>query len=178
MISPLSILSRVILVVLDLSNQHLNLNQSQLCRYLFFNLNHGLRRPNNYFFQHIFICFVFLIIPPFFIQILKKKSQMVLRYTLQSGINIGPTFINFGFFSRHYGLIIGPTFIFFYISLHILFSRICQISQALCLFFLTNFPGPTFISCPTFILDSRVPRLIIYILIHQSLSVCLVCSIF
>ena len=27
------------------------------------------------------------------------------RFTLESGIDIGPTFINFGFFSRPYGLI-------------------------------------------------------------------------
>ena len=77
----LSILSRVILVVLDLSHQHFNLKPSQLCRYLLFNLNHGLRKPNNCFFQYIFKCFVFLNIQPFFIQIPKKKSQMVLRYT-------------------------------------------------------------------------------------------------
>ena len=31
--------------------------------------------------------------------------------TLDSGIDIGPTFIIFGFFSKPYGLIKGPTFI-------------------------------------------------------------------
>ena len=86
--------------------------------------------------------------------------------TLQSEINVGPTFINFGFFSSPHVLIKDPTFIkyqsFFHglrifssflgvfnTSLHILF-------QALRLLFFPNFPGPTFIPCPTSILDSRV----------------------
>ena len=43
--------------------------------------------------------------------------------TLDSGIDIGPTFINLGLFSRPYGY----------------------------LFALTNFPGPKFILCPMFI---------------------------
>ena len=51
-----------------------------------------------------------------------KKSRSVtnlgrncpLKSTLQSGINVGPTLINFGFFSRPYNLIKGPTFIKFW----------------------------------------------------------------
>ena len=92
--------------------------------------------------------------------------------TLESGINIGPTFINFGFFSRPYSLIKGPTFIKFwnfYQGLHKFsslmdfllhkfehFVHALLLFKALHLFFLTNFPGPTVIPCPTSIPDSRV----------------------
>ena len=34
--------------------------------------------------------------------------------TLDSALNVGPTFTNFGFLSRPYGLIRGPTFINFW----------------------------------------------------------------
>ena len=70
-------------------------------------------------------------------------------------MNVGPTFINFGFFSMPYGLIKGPTNIykfdvcFFNMTLYILF-------KALHLLFLANFLGPMFIICPTFIQDSGV----------------------
>ena len=92
--------------------------------------------------------------------------------TLQSGINVGPTFINFGFFSRPYSLIKGPTFIKFWnfyqglqkfsslmgFLLHKFahFVHALRLFKALRLFFLTNFPGPTVIPCPTSIPDSRV----------------------
>ena len=46
---------------------------------------------------------------------LKCILTRVLEYreksTLESRINVGPTFINFGLFSWPYGLIKGPTFI-------------------------------------------------------------------
>ena len=69
--------------------------------------------------------------------------------TLYSGINVGPTFINFGFFSRPYGLIreyikviqvviyyIGHVYLMPYVY------SFCQIFQALCLFpaLLTSIP--------------------------------------
>ena len=92
--------------------------------------------------------------------------------TLQSGINVGPTFINFGFFSKPYSLIKGPTLIKFWKKSEkkykfwlqtILFRiKIGQLFQALRLFrklwllFLSNFPGSMFIPFPTFIPDSRV----------------------
>jgi hypothetical protein len=81
-------------------------------------------------------------------------------------------FINFGIFSRPYSLIKGPTFIklleFLPVSLkfsclmgfllhkfaHFVYAL--QLFKALRLFFLTNFPGPTVIPCPTSIPDSRV----------------------
>ena len=93
-------------------------------------------------------------------------------YTLQSGINVGPTFIDFGFFSRPYSIIKGPTFIKFWnfykglqnfsslmgFLLHKFahFVHALRLFKVLRLFFLTNFPGPTIISCPTSIPDSRV----------------------
>ena len=71
--------------------------------------------------------------------------------TLDSGIDVGPIFINFGFFSRRYdGLIreyIGKGYLDGY-----LLHRTC----VSCLFFLPNFPGPTFIPCPMFIPEARV----------------------
>ena len=51
----------------------------------------------------------------------------------------------------------------------------CQIFQALrlfkalCLYFLSNFPGPTFIPCPTLIPDSRVNLHASHMLRSQSL---------
>ena len=94
------------------------------------------------------------------------------RSTLQSGINVGPTFINFGFYSRPYSLIKGPTFIRFWnfyqglqkfsSLMGFLLHKFAHFVHALCLFkalrlfFLTNFPGPTVIPCPTSIPDSRV----------------------
>ena len=97
------------------------------------------------------------------------------RSTLQSGINIGPTFINFGFYSRPYSLIKGPTFIRFWnfyqglqkfsslmgFLLHRFahFVHTLHLFKALCLFFLTNFPGPTVIPCPTSIPDFRVEEM-------------------
>ena len=82
-------------------------------------------------------------------------------YTLASGIDVGPTFINFDFFSRPYSLIKGPTFINFWNFYQALqkFSSLMgfflykfahfvhglRIFKALRLFFLTNFPGPTLI---------------------------------
>ena len=81
-------------------------------------------------------------------------------------------FINFGFFSRPYSLIKGPTFIKFwnfyqglqkFSSLMVFllhkfahFVHALRLFKALRLFFLTNFPGPTVIPCPTSIPDSRV----------------------
>jgi hypothetical protein len=38
------------------------------------------------------------------------------------------------------------------------FVHALRLFQALRLFFLTNFPGPTVIPCPTSIPDSRVPK--------------------
>ena len=35
-----------------------------------------------------------------------------------------------------------------------------RLFKAICLFFLTNFPGPMFIPCPTSIMDSRVKALV------------------
>ena len=94
--------------------------------------------------------------------------------SLDSGINVGPTFINFGFFSRPYSLIKGPTFIKFWnfyqglqkfsslmaFLLHKFahFVHALRLFKALWLFFLKNFPGPTVIPCPTSILDSRVGK--------------------
>ena len=43
--------------------------------------------------------------------VVNKKHFII--YTLYSGINVGPTLINFGLFSRPYNLIKGPTFIKF-----------------------------------------------------------------
>ena len=47
------------------------------------------------------------------------------EYTLDSGIDVGPRFINFGFFSWPYGLIKSPTFIIFSI-----FFQALQIGNA------------------------------------------------
>ena len=101
--------------------------------------------------------------------------------TLESRIDIGPTVINLAFFSRPYGLIKGPTFINFWnffqalqfahfvffnivISLqydffsHTSLHIICQIFPALWLFVFPNFPCPTFIQGPTFILFDKFSR--------------------
>ena len=82
------------------------------------------------------------------------------------------------FFFRPYSLIKGPTFIkvwnfsqglqifsslmgFFWHKFgH--FVHVLRLFKALRLFFLTNFPGPTVIPCPTSILDSRVVWMISY----------------
>ena len=100
--------------------------------------------------------------------------------------------INLAFFSRPYGLIKGPTFINFWnffqalrliqfahfvqsdfffnigISLqcdffsHTSLHIICQIFPALRIFFFPNFPCPTFIQGPTFILFAKSSRLYAY----------------
>ena len=96
------------------------------------------------------------------------------KCTLQSGINVGPTFINFGIFSKPYSLIKGPTFIKFWnfyqglqkfsslmgFLLHKFahFADALRLFKALRLFFLSNFPGPTFIPCPTSIPETRVNK--------------------
>ena len=98
--------------------------------------------------------------------------------TLQSGINVGPTFIDFVYFSRPYSLIKCPTFIKFwnfpqdlsiYSSLmgflqhkfsH--FVHALRLLKALCLLFWTNFPGPMVIPCPTSIPESRVEFLFLF----------------
>ena len=67
--------------------------------------------------------------------------------TLDSGINVGLTFINFGIFSWPYckrgKVLICAIFMYWF--------------KAPCLFFLPNFPGRTFIPCPMSIMESRVP---------------------
>ena len=87
-------------------------------------------------------------------------------FSLWSEINVGLTFINYVFFPRPtallkalsvliflHGLRIFSVRIFFQHNfLHILFSLIFQalrLFKALRLFCLPNFPGPTFIPCPT-----------------------------
>ena len=81
-------------------------------------------------------------------------------------------FINFGYFSRPYSLIKGPMLIKFWnfyqglqkfsssmgFLLHKFahFDHALRLFKALRLFFLTHFPGPTVIPCPTSIPDSRV----------------------
>ena len=130
-------------------------------------------------------------------------------HTLESGIDVGPTVINLAFFSRPYGLIKGPTFINFWnffqalrliqfahfvqsdfffnivISLqydffsHTSLHIICQIFPALWLFFFPNFPCPTFIQGPTFILFAKSSRPYAYSLPYvyyglQSISTALV----
>ena len=87
--------------------------------------------------------------------------------TLDTGIDVGPTFIDFGFFFRPYGLIKGPMFIIFWIFFPALrmFSSFSlknhsspyiysfwQSFLALHLFFLQNF------LCSTFILFLRLFR--------------------
>ena len=95
-----------------------------------------------------------------------------LTSTLQSGINVVPMLINFGYFSRPYSLIKDPTAIKFWNFFHVLqifsslmvfllhnfahFVHALRLFKAQCLLFLTNFPGPMLIPCPTFIPDSRV----------------------
>ena len=72
--------------------------------------------------------------------------------TLASGIDVVPTFVNFGFFFQalqpyqrvHKGYLDG-----YYLH------RTC-VFKALRLFFLPNFPGPRFIPCPKSILEARV----------------------
>ena len=97
----------------------------------------------------------------------QKKEKPKNVHTLQSGINVGPTFINFEFFSRPYSLIKDPTFIKFWnfyqglqkfsslmgFLLHKFphFVYALRLFKALRLFFLTNFPGPTVIPCPTYV---------------------------
>ena len=61
-------------------------------------------------------------------------------------------FINFGFFPKPYGLI--REYIKVYLDSYLL-HRTC-VFKALHLFFLPNFPGPTFIPCPTSIEEARV----------------------
>ena len=112
-------------------------------------------------------------------QTIQKHDFLIRNNTLESGINIGPTFINFGFISRPYSLIKGSTLIKFlkcfpwptnnflinfFIYHKFAYFRVffCQIFHALRLLkairllFLSNFPGPTFILCPGSIPDSRV----------------------
>ena len=58
--------------------------------------------------------FTFVTSPKYFIICLKPNTSAHTNPTaLQSGINVGPTFINFEFFSRPYSLLKGPTFINF-----------------------------------------------------------------
>ena len=101
-----------------------------------------------------------------------------LLYSVDSGIVLGHTFINFGLFSRPYSLIKGPTFIKFWnfyqglqnfsnllgFLLHkfAYFVHALRLFKALRLFFLTNLPGPTVIPCPTSIPDSRVNTYILF----------------
>ena len=72
--------------------------------------------------------------------------------TLASRIDVGPTFINFGFFSRPYGLIreyLKVILMVIYYIEHV-YLRPCVY------LFLPNFPGPMFIPCPTSIPEARV----------------------
>ena len=62
-------------------------------------------------------------------------------FYLESGINVGPMFINFVSFSR---------------PMAILKHRHLLNVGILSLFVFANFPGPTFIPCPPSIPDSRV----------------------
>ena len=68
-------------------------------------------------------------------------------------MNVGPTFINSGFFPGSMTLLkalqifTNLIFVFYNITLYILF-------KALHLLFLANFQGPMFIICPTFIPNS------------------------
>ena len=82
-----------------------------------------------------------------------QKKPKFCQCTLYSIINVGPTFINFGFFP-------GPTSLLKALCLlnFIIFSMgyFWQIFHALRLLFLSNFPGPTFIPYPTSIPDPRV----------------------
>ena len=56
---------------------------------------------------------------------------------LDSGIDLSPTFINFGFFSRPYGVIKSPMFINYW--------NFCQALQILILFFNSNSPKIKFL---------------------------------
>ena len=89
--------------------------------------------------------------------------------TLKSWINVGPTFIKFEFFFGPSNIIKGPTIIKFYIFFHGLqiFSSLMFFFQhnfaylvhVLRLFFLPNFPDPTFILFPVSIPDTSHRRL-------------------
>ena len=101
---------------------------------------------------------------------MSNSEQASIYPTLYSLIS--SMFSNFGLFPRPYSLIKGPTFIEFWnfyqglqkfsslmgFLLHKFahFVHALCLFKALCLFFLTNFPGPTVIPCPTSIPDSRV----------------------
>ena len=61
-------------------------------------------------------------------------DQYLPTLTPDSVINVGPTFINFGFFSRPYDLINGPTFTDFWNILLALWLFSSLIVVALCLF--------------------------------------------
>ena len=72
-------------------------------------------------------------------------------YSLDSGIDVGLTFINFGFFFRPYGLIrVQRGYLDGY-----LLHKTC-LFKTLRLFFLPNFSGPTFIPCHTSIPEAGV----------------------
>ena len=73
-------------------------------------------------------------------------------------------FINFVFFFRPYGLIRGPTFIRFWIFFHGLqiFSSFLCLFKALRSLVLPNYPSPTFIQGPTFILFVKISRPYVY----------------
>ena len=95
-----------------------------------------------------------------------NEHNWLFTSTLDSGIDIGPTFIDFRIFFRPYGLIKrhyvynfleffpGPTDIFKFFTQKSSFLSV----QSLHLFFLPNFLCPTFIQGPTFILFDKFSR--------------------
>ena len=72
--------------------------------------------------------------------------------TLESRINVPLRLLFFGIFSRSYGLIPDSIVIIYVVDVLVKY----KVSMGLRLFFLTNFPGATFIQGATFIPDSRV----------------------
>ena len=81
--------------------------------------------------------------------------------TLDSGVDVGPTFISLEFFSMPYGLIKGPTFIKFWNFFHRL-----QIFSSFFGFFQHKFahfvPGHKFIQGPMIIVFDKVSRPYVY----------------
>ena len=86
--------------------------------------------------------------------------QALFLTTLQSGINVGSTFINSVLFSRPYSLIKGPMLIKCWKCFHGLriFSSFLCIFKALHSLFSPNFPSPMFIQDPIFILFVKFSR--------------------
>ena len=92
-----------------------------------------------------------------------RKNSLLWLPTLDSGVNVGPTFINFGFFFET--LLKGPTFVKFCIQIIWFFwIQVCTfclsflstfpvftLIQGHTLILLSNFSCPTFIHCPTYV---------------------------